>query len=175
MNDVAEFSRPQIADEIDLKGIEVSFEADEPERKALAARFELQSLEHLSAVLSVIRSDKTGEVEVRGSLSASYSQKCVVTLAPVALLVEEPIEALFGDGCDEEIKAEIDVSRPNAPEPIIDNIIDLGELVAQQFAVSIDPYPRAPGAEIPIDGITFGQKIDQGGENHPFAALRRLK
>ena len=95
MNDVAEFSRPQIADEIDLKGIEVSFEADEAERKALAARFELQSLEHLSAVLSVIRSDKTGEVEVRGSLSASYSQKCVVTLAPVALLVEEPIEALF--------------------------------------------------------------------------------
>ena len=175
MNDVAEFSRPQIADEIDLKGLEVSFEADEAERKALAARFELQSLENLSAVLTVNRSDKTGEVEVRGNLSASYIQKCVVTLVPVALLVEETIEAFFGNGCDEQITAEIDVDRPNAPEPIIDNVIDLGELVAQQFAVSIDPYPRAPGAKIPTDGIIFGQKMDQSGENHPFAALRRLK
>ena len=51
MNDVAEFSRPQIADEIDLKGLEISFEADEAERKALAARFELQSLENLSCLL----------------------------------------------------------------------------------------------------------------------------
>ena len=59
MNSVAEFSRPQVADEIGLKRLEFSFEADEGERSALAARFELQSLEHLSAAVSVIRSDKT--------------------------------------------------------------------------------------------------------------------
>ena len=179
MNSVAEFSRPQVADEIGLKRLEFSFEADEGERSALAARFELQSLEHLSAAVSVIRSDKTGHVEVRGHLSASYSQNCVVTLVPVALAVEESIEEFFSDDVDTasdlEINAQIDVDRPDAPEPIIENVIDLGELVAQQFAVSMEPYPRARGAEIPADGVTFGLKIDEPEENNPFAALLRLK
>ena len=179
MNNAAEFSRPQVADEIGLKRLDFSFEADEGERNALAARFELHSLEHLSAVVSVIRSDKTGYVEVHGHISASYRQNCVVTLVPVALVVEEPIEALFSDdvdmASDMEVNTEIDMDLSDAPELIIENIIDLGELVAQQFAVSMEPYPRARGAEIPADGVTFGLKIDEPEENHPFAALLRLK
>jgi hypothetical protein len=179
MSDTVEFSRPQVADEIGPKKLEFSFEADETERNALAARFELQSLEYLSAALSVMRSDKTAIVEVQGHFTASYSQNCVVTLVPVALAVEEPIEAFFSDDVDMEseveINAEIDVERPDAPEPIIGNVIDLGELVAQQFAISMDPYPRAPGVEIPTNGVSFGAKVGESEEDHPFAALRRLK
>ncbi len=175
-----ELSRLEVADEIGPKKRDVVIEADETERNALAIRFELLSLERLLATLSIVRSGKTNLVEIRGQLQAPYRQNCVVTLEPVALAVEEPIEAFFSDDDDEEennaqIDVDIDVDHADAPERIQDNIIDLGELVAQQFAISMDPYPRAPGVEVPSEGLSFGAKIDESEENHPFAALRRLK
>ena len=44
--------------------------------------------------------------------------------------------------------------------------IDLGELVAQQMGITIDPYPRKEGAALPK--TEFGPKIE---EPHPFADL----
>jgi len=40
--------------------------------------------------------------------------------------------------------------------------------VAQQLAVSLDPYPRAPGAALPAG-------LEPSGEGNPFAALAALK
>jgi hypothetical protein len=34
------------------------------------------------------------------------------------------------------------------PEPLEGDRIDLGEIVAEELALAIDPYPRAPGAEL---------------------------
>ena len=45
-------------------------------------------------------------------------------------------------------------------------VLDLGEAAAEQLALSLDPYPRAPGAELP--------EVATEAEANPFAALRRM-
>ena len=52
------------------------------------------------------------------------------------------------------------------PEPVGPQGIDLGEAVAQQLAIALDPYPRAPGAALPEEPRAAGG---------PFAALKSLK
>jgi len=49
--------------------------------------------------------------------------------------------------------------------------IDLGELVVQELAVALDPYPRAPGAEVP-EAYRPPEVEEESG---PFAALKVLK
>ena len=44
---------------------------------------------------------------------------------------------------------------------------DLAEALAQQLSLAIDPYPRAPGAEMP--------DLEGGGAHGPFATLLKLK
>jgi hypothetical protein len=44
-------------------------------------------------------------------------------------------------------------------------VLDLGEAVAEQLALALDPYPRVPGAELP--------EIESDPQERPFAALRR--
>jgi hypothetical protein len=55
----------------------------------------------------------------------------------------------------------------------VDGRIDLGEAVAQQLAIALDPYPRAPGAGLGPDGFTAGPGNTAGKQ--PFAALAALK
>ena len=54
-------------------------------------------------------------------------------------------------------------------EPIINGIIDLGELAAQHLGVALDPYPRKPGA-------AFGEAQFGGNEKreNPFIKLAEL-
>jgi hypothetical protein len=51
-------------------------------------------------------------------------------------------------------------------EPLPSDILDIGEAVAQQLSLALDPYPRAPGA---IAGAPAERPVS------PFAALARWK
>jgi len=63
----------------------------------------------------------------------------------------------------------VDAASEDAPEPLEGDEIDLGELMAEQLGLGIDPYPRRPGAilEIPETASEAALK--------PFAALQALK
>ncbi|MCT6647115.1 DUF177 domain-containing protein, partial [Enterococcus faecalis] len=52
-------------------------------------------------------------------------------------------------------------------DPIEDGKIDLGQYAVEQLALSLDPFPRKPGAE-------FVQP-EEPAEISPFAALKALK
>jgi len=54
-------------------------------------------------------------------------------------------------------------------EPVEDGIVDIGEAVAQQLSLVLDPFPRAAGVAAPEDA--------PGGPAaaSPFAALSRWK
>ncbi|HAA91304.1 MAG TPA: DUF177 domain-containing protein [Rhodospirillaceae bacterium] len=178
MSEEAEFSRWVVADEIGDEMRTMNIEATPEELIALTARFELTGLERLEASLQIKRAEKTGLIEIDGRFSAIGSQQCVVSLEPVAFELDETLSCFFADDGVEETDIELDLSDEDPPEIVENNQIDLGELTVQQLAVALDPYPRAPGVDIPASGLNFGEKDDKGDkvpENHPFAALRRLK
>ena len=61
---------------------------------------------------------------------------------------------------------------PEAPDEIEaeGDSVDLGEAIAEQLALALDPYPRVPGAALPGEGE--GEEPPPSG---PFAGLAALR
>jgi uncharacterized metal-binding protein YceD (DUF177 family) len=117
--------------------------ASDGERAALARRFGLVALDRLSAHIA-LRRVAGGMVRMEASFSADLTQTDVVTLDPLPNHVEEAFTLLFGDEPDDA--AALD-PEAELVEPLEDGHLDIGEAVAQQLSLAIDPYPRAGAAK----------------------------
>jgi hypothetical protein len=101
-------------------------------------------------------------------------QSCVVTLAPVPQSIDEEIAVRFlpDDGKEEGAKEiEVYLDGEDPPEILDGQSIDLGALAVEYFAVAVDPYPRAPGAD--LSAVLPSEGADEPPES-PFAALAAL-
>jgi uncharacterized metal-binding protein YceD (DUF177 family) len=145
--------------------------ADEAERGAIANRLGLPSIERLEAHVTLT---KTGAlIRASGRLGASLEQNCAVTDVPVPAHVDEAFELVFrpepaAGSADEEIElgeADCDVVFHDGA------VIDLGTAIADTLALSLDPYPRAAGAEAALKEAGILSEAEAG----PFAVLAQLK
>ena len=167
-----EFSRPLAADSIGSRAQRREIVADASEREALARRFDLTSLDRLTATLE-LRCHSGDVIGLTGHLVGDVVQSCVVSLAPVAAHIETDFEASYSVRERSLPQVDVDPLGSDGPEPLIDGQINLGEAVAQQLAIALDPYPRAPGAALHT-GQPAGSD-EQTGKKRPFAALVALK
>lgn len=150
---------------------EVTLEATEAERQALAARFGILGIGALAASLR-LQPEPGGSVRARGRLSAEVEQACVVTLEPVRQAVTAAIDLrILGEG---ESPADED---PESPDEIESQggLVDLGEAVAEQLSLALDPYPRAEGAELPPFDPEEEPEPEPAAKPNPFAALAKLR
>jgi uncharacterized metal-binding protein YceD (DUF177 family) len=118
---------------------------------------------------------------VSGQVDADVTQACVVTLAPVPAKISEAFSADFADE-DRRRPAEtdLDFEADDPPEPIRNGHIDVGELAAEQLALALDPYPRAPGAAVPAE---YSPEEDSAAEPdaeldrpvNPFSILKKTE
>ena len=148
------FSGPQIC----------KIDCDESECAALAARFGFAAVARLSARLKVKRAGP-GHWKVTGRLQAEVTQLCGVTGEPVTESVDFTIEERYCRAAEEE--TDIDVSLDGF-EPLVDGAIDLGEVVAQTLAISVNPWPRSVDAP-------HSFAVGESEKEHPFAGLAALK
>jgi uncharacterized metal-binding protein YceD (DUF177 family) len=169
-----EFSKAFNVETLGEKPKILRFEADAEERDALAARFDILSVESIAVELRVVRIGGGGLLRVRGFFTASIKQACVVTDVPVEARIEEEVDERFGPPVAVLEEVEFSLDDVDPPEPIVDETIDLGELVAQYIGVAIEPYPKAVGAEIPVQ---YQEDSDDAPETvkNPFGALAELK
>ncbi len=155
-NPSPEFTHTVGIDKIPAHGLEKHLVARDKEKTNLAKRFDLIDLTKLEAELNVEHDTAIGGYLVSGNLVADVVQKCVVTLEPVPAHIEKNIETLFvavKNGEEPESYGADDLEI----EPLVNGIIDLGELVAQNLGIALDPYPRKIGIEFekpPIDNDT---------------------
>ena len=166
-----EFSREIDAETISEVARRFDIGADENERRRLAGRFRLIGIDRLSAEVSLQR--RAGIIHAEGVVEARVTQACVVTDEPLAAQVKAPFhvryvpDALAGD--DDE---EVELSEEDCDTlPLNGSRIDLGELAAETLALTLDPYPRSPGA----DAAMRARETEQGEDAGPFAALKALK
>jgi uncharacterized metal-binding protein YceD (DUF177 family) len=137
--------------------------ATEVERTALAHRFDLVSLECLTAEIELAR-EPAGTILLTAAFEASFEQECTVTLAPVAGSIAERFQLRYGTP---EAEADVpDGDDDPAFEPLYDESIDVGEAVAQEFALALPPFPRAPDAM-----VETGKP--EALNDEPFAVLAR--
>jgi uncharacterized metal-binding protein YceD (DUF177 family) len=164
-----EFSRPV---RLGPDPREVALEATPAEGAALAKRFGILGVGALSARLR-LEPEPGGTVRARGTLTATVEQLCVVTLEPVTQAVEAPVDLrILGEG---EAPADDDPDSLDEIESV-GGVVDLGEALAEQLSLVLDPYPRAPGAELPpsLRGAE-GEDPGEPGRPNPFAKLAKLR
>ena len=176
-----EFSIELNLDDIPPQGREIAFEATAAERAALAARFDLIELKSLKGTATAKHWRKLG-VALEGRFEAEVVQACVVTLEPVPAKLSEKFrvhylpaemleEAVGGPGSEREIIIDTDSEEP--PEPFEAGHIDVGEMVAEQLALALDPYPRKPGVK--ADEAPASEPAEEEKKPNPFAVLEKLK
>ncbi len=153
----------------------VRISATPEQRIALAREFKVLEVKALAATVTLTPGAR-GSVLVEGDIVADIVQTCVVSLAPVDEHIAERFSLRFVRASDapEEPKpgAEIliDAEAEDPPEILDGPSIDIGAVVEEAFALGINPYPRAPGAELPAD---FKEGTEDT-EDSPFAALKAL-
>jgi Large ribosomal RNA subunit accumulation protein YceD len=157
------WSVPVKLGEVPEGGLHVELEAPPEVCAAIADLAGLRGVSDLRASFDVTR--RGAGLRVTGQVRAEVGQTCVVTLEPVETTVDEDIDLSFLPGAPEP-HAEGDAE--NAPEPLVDDRIDLGAIAIEFLVVGIDPYPRKPG-------VAFEPPPADSTGAHPFAALAALK
>lgn len=164
-----EFSRTFVVDPMPHAGISFVVKAAPQELLALSTRFDLLGFDRLEARGWIRQEGPAGRIAVEGRLEAGVTQACVTTLAPVPASLAADFRRLFGATEDVPAAAEI-VVDPLAEEiePLTGRELDVGEIVAEELVLALDPYPRAPGA-----GLAEPSSADR--DDGPFAALARRR
>lgn len=164
-----EFSRPVRLDELSAQERGYDIEAAEGERAALAKRFDLPSIGRLSATVR-LKTEAAGRmVRLKARFEAEVVQSCIVTLDPVPAHVEGEFEVLY-DCAIQPAGREVRVESGGVDVvPLEGETLDIGEAVAEELSLSLDPYPKAPGAVVEADETASGARY------RPFETLARLK
>lgn len=165
-----EFSYAIPLSEIGGKLVSHQLSADAQQRAALAKRFDLLSLDRLTAAVT-LSSDDQGII-AKGTFDAVLSQTCVASGAPVPATHSESFIIRFLPEQDYESDAEIELTMEDCDTMFHNGrVIDLGEAVAQTLALSIDPFPRSADADVVLKAAGIKDETDVG----PFAALAALR
>jgi uncharacterized metal-binding protein YceD (DUF177 family) len=160
--DRPEFSRIVPLAQLGTEPFRQEIAATEAERDALARRFGLLALDRLTAEVDLVRQGQD-TILLRAAFEAAFVQECVVTLDPVDSAMAASFALRYGppehesaDGVDDEVGF----------EPLVNDFIDIGEAIAQEFSLALPSFPRSPGAVLEIE--------EEPADAGPFAALSRL-
>lgn len=137
----------------------------------IAKRFNLVAVNAVTARLTLKRWFDGGEIEARWS--ANLTQTCGVTLEDfqtdlngqfqVRVVPEGSVHA--PDPNIVEIAIDLDADDP--PDVLSGRTLNLAHYVLEDLSLSIDPFPRKPGAVFVAP--------EPAEEASPFAVLRQLK
>ena len=154
-----ELHRPVALDRIGPHGTALDVDAGADELPAIAARLRIVALGRLHCAFRLRRVGAT-TIEAEGALRARVTETCVVTLEAFEHDIEEVFTVHFVPAGSED-----DDPDPEAIDqiPFSGASVDIGEAAVEQLALTLDPYPRRPGAALPPE---LAADLD-----HPFAAL----
>ncbi|MBU4530032.1 MAG: DUF177 domain-containing protein [Hoeflea sp.] len=178
-NPADEFSYAVKIGHISANPFTVRISADAADLARLETQWDVRDVRSFEAEVVLGRWKRDG-VRVKGHVSVSIVQDCVVTLDPVEQQIEEDFEAIFlpensrlakrvQDGTAEMV---LDPEGPDLPETFTGDSIDVGTVAAEFAALAIDPYPRKQGVDY-NDRIESDPATDK--KPSPFAVLQGLK
>lgn len=114
--------------------------------------------------------------ELKGTVGATVTQECVLTLAPVRTRIDEDVFRIFRrdmPGFEDGSVVELDMDEN---EESLGTEIDLFSIAIETIALALPPYPKAEGAELEktvFAGDGVAPMTDEDAK--PFASLAALK
>ena len=161
--------------DIPQSGLSREREAAPDELARVARALDLVACASLKTAYTIVPTID-GRFRLSGRLRAEIGQTCVVTLEPVDSTIEEAFDVTFWP--EEDMPAprggEVDLDEEPDPEPIVAGQIDVGRVVFECLAASVDPFPRKPDATL---DWSSSQPADGGASKpeSPFAVLANIK
>ena len=149
----------------------LTLEADPAICRDIATRYNLVALNSLSANLTLTRWFDGGLIE--GRWTASLTQTCGVSLEDFDTALRGQFQVrVVPEGSahapDPDIaEIALDLEADDPPEVIMGQTLNLAHYVLEDLSLSIDPFPRKPGAVFVAP--------EPAAELSPFAVLRQLK
>ena len=167
-----EFSRLIAVQRLGAKPAHHRIAAEEAERAALARRFGLLALDRLEAEVTLSREPGAG-IRLDATLEAELVQACVVTLEPVLAALSDRFTMILRPGIDEDEadRLTFETDEDIVFEALPGDAIDIGEIVAQQLSLVMDPFPKLDGAALEAEPDAEPPPVEG---RHPFAALGSL-
>lgn len=184
-----EWSHFYDVDDLESGSETITIEASDEECQDMARRLGVNQITEAKANVTLAREQGGRIIHVTGNFEVHVTQECVVSGDPVKTIINEPLEGWFADKettvSFAAAKREKDAAQSHGeiemvdesedPEPIIESVIDLGELVTQHISLAIPPYPHKDGIE-----YEYGDDQMQIDENsplrkNPFEALKDWK
>lgn len=172
-----DFTMPFQVDKLGPNPKRLHITPSEEELQALAARFDLQSLDELTGQVMLERLSGK-KIECKFDITAKFTQQCVVTFKPVSTTLDLTFSRLYDESLKvekSEKEVEIDIEATEELDPIIEGVIDLGAAVSEELGLEIDPFPRAEGTDYTEIGIGPDITEEEVQENNPFSVLAKLK
>jgi hypothetical protein len=160
------------------KGERIIGDADAAQLAALANDLRVTTVSAFGWELLVKPWGKGGFL-LKGVVRGEVEQPCVVTLVPVAGLINEDVDLRFqpeaavrprrtqsAAAMAEDVA--FDAGPEDEPELFAGDSVDIGSFLEEHLALGIDPYPRAPDAR--LDDASLEQPI---AKTTPFAQALR--
>lgn len=163
-----EFSQIVNVRDLPKDGAKYSISVNSEDCIKLATRFGLVQINKLNAKLRLDRQARSA-VRLSGKIEAQITQTCVVTLEPVREDISVDIDIIFRPNFDEFTLDNSEFDSALDFEPLPGDTLDLGEIVSEELALSINPYPRVAGAPL------IGPNSNDERSKKPFAALSAIK
>ncbi len=171
------FSYPLNVQTLPRKGSRERFEADAGARESIAQSYDLIGVQSFTSVAEISHWKAKG-FRISGQVDAVVIQPCAVTGEPLEVAVSEPVDAILvptgsplaKPRIDEAGELIFDAEGADIPDEFDGFILDLADVWLEHFALGLDPFARAEGAEFRAEEV---EAIDE--KVSPFAALAALK
>ena len=149
-------------------GVQRRLTPDADAMKRIARALDLQALKDFAVDINLVPTVSGWRLD--GRVTAEAVQTCGLTLEPLPVHVDRKFSVQMveaserEDDEDGEIDLELD---DDSPDQIEGGSLDLGQYAVEQLALSLDPFPRKPGAVF--------EQPPEPGEISPFAVLKTLR
>lgn len=154
------------------KATRFALRPDADERKAIAEAMGLLDLPAFTFV-GQLQPEGRRDFRLTGELQANVAQACVVSLVPVPARITETVTRVYLADYTEPTEEEAEMMADET-EPLPEEI-DVVQVAVEALALSLPPFPRAPGAELgeavfAAPGVSPLRQADL----NPFAGLAGL-
>lgn len=164
--------------------LKVVVEPTETELAAIASYYDIDTIESLKADFSLKPYRKAG-LRVIGPIRMAMTRTCVVSLESFDTSLNIDVDRTFEPhssrprkikDLNKEGEIEIDLETLDPPDVILDGVLDLGGVICEELALSLDPFPRRPGVTFESgEEYVVDEEVEEETKPSPFAALQALK
>lgn len=149
-------------------GVQRRLTPDADAIKRIVRALDLQSLDLFEVDINLVPTVSGWRLD--GRVMADAVQTCGLTLEPLPVHIDRKFSIQMVETTEREPEddAEIDLELDDdSADQIEGGSIDLGQYAVEQLALSLDPFPRKPGAVF--------EQPKEPGEISPFAVLKGLQ